>query len=1298
MAPSKRPDFHPPELDLRWLSPPRWMSPPPNAGRTSGHVIARNDGSENAAKSAPPKPSGGRHDVRPSSVWQSLATRGESIVPLRQRERGPSIRAGGRSVKCGSAGVMNAGASALLAGLKMRGADALIGALQHQTEKLERGKLGEGIQSTGSSTEPTAQERIAELKPTDMGTPETSSKPAPHFEVKLFVRERKVPVIHIPPSAEPPLPPPETVSRGRFFSPPCAARDKVLLSPSLRYGTTALRGRVADLISPGRPFRSPRSKIFSPPKYRGKLLRKNQGLSAPASENLGGGSGGLVGSVECLVGSAEGLVGSSKDFVGSSAVGERAKGAGPQMGTEKRVRFWWLRERKEKGPVLGGPGGGAGSGQRRKDELPVSFAVSGQRGTRKGHYSPATGGPKDNRSVRVSRDGEASSELEESDRSPARRTEAGGEVPCDTVSSGVAATRALQEKPVSPPGSAGSGKTSSCNYKPVAERKPSLDEEEGLVLQPGLAQQKCNAADLSGEESSQSASGRDSPQLDGFLNGALEKLEALALACRLEDLKLAAETEEESRGKETDELAESSKLQGRTGYVTQGKKASVNTLSIATACKTEEVKLAAENREEKYRGETASGPEELELERETGERNRGKPAREVAEAKLERKGGGSTQSRQADMKQPSLILGNAPSSSRSQTVPVGCRQEVSNGTAEILGTTTGRPARVDIADIEAAQDGVSPGEPRSEGLAAKAGGGGADVNAPLIVVGRGGGLDTQNGQGDGVCLEAGLGHRRAEKSEPPGVQSAEERRTNFVGGERWEEKSVKAQIVDRGEGPIRSSEAGRSLWSEEVPAGELSESEKLVGDTKRKETGAGLAIAQDGRSNGLLGAQRESSRPDDDALCAVHGSGSETSSRTERVEVAREGCKGPARKANGVLVVPDGSGNAARPLSDPSSKAPNNSSCTLASDGVDLRAVEAGVSQGSDRPHAVLEPTNPPAKSATLESLEQTVEVTRVHTRNHRGAPVSANAFGFEQAANDGRIGGQDSGCDEGSWDDLRAQGEKLPNPLDADTREEFSFLKELEEPQGTHLVRAESPVLAGLTESPKPLNPASDTPLEARLVRESAAPNVDESELERGGLIGAKGHALEELAQLDWDSILEGDIESCVQHLVESPQVAASTRRRWTASGGPDCGLKAPPREEENVPPVVNLLVGSPKIVRRWTAGESPGFQGLASPGFGGLSFREPRGVAGLESSASEGLRFRETRDVGFVRAVAGWEHGWGGVNPGGGAERRTIDVATESQVGTKLSEYNTGKLSTREVDVHTKSAVFGRQRCNHR
>lgn len=1272
MAPGKRPGFHPPELDLRWLSPPRWMSRPPNAGRISGHT-ARDDGPENAAKSAPSKPSGERQDVRPGSVWQSLATRGESIVPLRQRERDPSIKAGGGAVRSGSAGVMNTDAGALLAGLKMRGTDALIGTAQHQTQEAEQGKLGvesEGIQSTGIFIEPAGQERTAESKPTDIKPAASGSKTAPQFEVKLFVRERKVPVIHIPPPAEPPLPPPETVARGRFFSPPCAARDKVLLSPSLRYGTTALRGRVADLISPGRPFRSPRSQFFSPPKYRGKLLKKGQKLSASASEVLGGSSEGLVGSAESLVGSPEG-------FVGGTALAERAEGAGPQIGTEKRVRFWWLRERKEKGPVSGAPGGGAGSGHGGKDELPASVALSGQRGTREGHYVPTTGWPKDDRFIRVSTDGEASFELEANDPSPARRAEAEGNVPCDAVSSGVAATRALQEASVSIPGSRGSGETASFGYKPVAGRKASTDEEEAVVLQPGLARQTCSAADLSGEENSQSASGTDSPQLERFLNGALEKLEALALACRLEDLKLAAETEEESRGKE---LAES-KLQGRTGCANQGKKAGVNTLSIATACKTEEVKLAAENREEtKYPGETPSGPEEWKLERGTGEENRGKLAMEVAEAKLERKPGGEGQSRQADTKEPSLILGIAPNTSLRQTVPVGCRQEESSATAEMLGTTMGTPARVVIADFKAAQVGVSPGELQFEGLAAEAGGEGAGVHAPPIVASRGGGSVTQNGQGDGVYLEAGLGDAGAEKLEPPEVQSAEKRKTAFVGSERWEGKSVESQIVERGEGPSRSSDAGRSLESGEVLEGKMCGAEKRVGNAERnqrKVTGAGLTIAPDSRFKGLLGAQRESSTPDDDTqLGAVEGSGSGTSSRTERIKVPRGGFTGPAAKSDGVAVAAEGSETAARPFSDTSSKTPDASLCR-ASDGVQgsgvaarslhapRRDVEAGVSQGGDRLHAALEPPKPPAEGGTLESFEQTVEVTRVHTSNHCDASVSVSNFGIEKAASDGRISGQDFSCDEASWDDLRSQGEKLPTPLGADAREKLSLSRELEKPLKTRLVRLESPALAELTDSPEPLNPASDTPLpEARRVRESAAPNVDESKLERETVSEAKGHALEELAQLDWDSILEGDVDSCVQHLLESPQVATSTRRRWTASGGQDCGLKVPPREEENVPPVVNLLVGSPRIVRRWTAGEGPGFQGLTSPGFGGLSFRESRGVVGLESSGVEGLRFRETRDVGFVRAVAGWEHGWGGVNADGGAERRTINVGNESKV----------------------------------
>lgn len=50
---------------------------------------------------------------------------------------------------------------------------------------------------------------------------------------------------------------------------------------------------------------------------------------------------------------------------------------------------------------------------------------------------------------------------------------------------------------------------------------------------------------------------------------------------------------------------------------------------------------------------------------------------------------------------------------------------------------------------------------------------------------------------------------------------------------------------------------------------------------------------------------------------------------------------------------------------------------------------------------------------------------------------------------------------------------------------------------------------------------------------------------------------SLEDLAQLDWDSILSGDVDSCVRHLLDSPQCQ---RRSWASGEGADSRPISPP------------------------------------------------------------------------------------------------------------------------------------------
>lgn len=275
--------------DLRWLSPPKWKPPekeaPPldqEAKPSTENALSKKQGAKQNARSRTPDK--GSPPPRQGRLWETFAARGETLVPFRQKDQSPPKKR-----------VNDQPRDTEPANLK--GAEISIPVrwpVPALPMPLEQGRAtgdtvtvacNAALSSAEKGNGAAHRDELCTLNGME-GPPlaKPSSPPAQPFEVKLLVRERKVPAVQLfphaaappavvppplavpPPSAEPPLTPPEVIARGRFFSPPCAARDKVLLSPSLRVGTTALRGRVADLISPGRPFRSPRSKFFSPPR------------------------------------------------------------------------------------------------------------------------------------------------------------------------------------------------------------------------------------------------------------------------------------------------------------------------------------------------------------------------------------------------------------------------------------------------------------------------------------------------------------------------------------------------------------------------------------------------------------------------------------------------------------------------------------------------------------------------------------------------------------------------------------------------------------------------------------------------------------------------------------------------------------------------------------------------------------------------------------------------------------------------------------------------------------------------
>ncbi|GAQ87082.1 hypothetical protein KFL_003300050 [Klebsormidium nitens] len=1279
MAPAnQRPAFNLP--DLRWLSPPKWKPPERNTQPAldqgtkplSENATRKIQGATEPAQSRTPEK--GSPPPRQRRLWDSFAARGESLVPFRQRNGTPLENENGDGTGKMEPAKINAGNSipvrwpvpavpmslepgAALEDTMTAASDvALASAEKSMGPALKDELCMQAIDETQSSAKPL-------------------SPPAQPFEVKLLVRERKVPAVQVlppgtapsvivpaplavpPPSAEPPLTPPEVIARGRFFSPPCAARDRVLLSPSLRVGTTALRGRVADLISPGRPFRSPRSKFFSPPRYRGKLLKKN----------AAGGSG-----EEVVTGSLA-LGCSSGPFQGSAKTGGQTEG--------NRVRFWWLKERAElgRGCTVGEESSGGQAEAQRESSATERERVIFSWG--KGSFSPDCQTAKDPEGLFARHDRKETRTYDESNT----------EVPLETGAERVGGRMVSNDVP-----------------SPAARTQLPTSTPTPLFLDTATAGEAANRAASQSwyraeQESemedgdTQSVGSTESPvKFGGLLDGALGKLETLALACRLEDLKLAG----------------------------------------------------GANRAAEENG--------MEVGLETGESGRGdKAGWEKADFKIEKTKRGHNAGTEEAVSETGGLDGD---------------EEVA---LKLQGVKTDADIRVRANKTRRPRD-------KQNGVGGrKNGGGGSQAGPQSLPVPAKVCKDPPGTEDEPILVKnSQQTQQRISAADPAlGLGFQHRRGIAFADADEKSDRSLDTGSVVASAEAVPQDRAASSGRSEELagfesgvpgiakaapvpPNGQLKTAADGPRNTQRSANATEASVdgskeSAEDKSGNLDGVSDLIPNPAD-------GSTDRESAPSSLWGGARGGSEPPKQKTDGKAELTDASEQGIPSGSAEESVAVTGVSISLCgrAEMVSTRGFEQAATDGQLEETALLGKQKLSAAEGMTQQTATQLPVSGYPLGAALGARFEGNRDDPDDLERCGGLEEQPSGSenafegdrsvkestglwigDEGPVEQAMASGE-----LESGERRE-----NLEMGARTDGGLEFRDQMEGIVEKGRgsEVNPAKVERTEPEVERgeskggdrkrgERAEGELDRDKQKRG-LELERGEptqqSLEDLAQLDWDSILSGDVDSCVRHLLDSPQCQ---RRSWASGEGTasrpisppwkdrvrasaaDGGLASPPASPpwKTNPPEMRLREGSPgatnkgpsggsdsrpsspprkdpdpTIASGWGAISRPGSPlfrsqslptdptSVGSPGAaslepgGGLhsllgsppwsvqNFPEVNLLVGSPGAARDafrrwtvpgspgvpkptetaGVRFRETRDVGFLRAVAGWEPGLG-------------------------------------------------------